>query len=105
VTRAYINRVAIAVPEHEVHRAFVSFAEQQLRDRRSRLLFDRIIARSDIRRRWSCLAPSVAGSNESLDVDGYDQFNCYEDLRMQLPRRNRGAVSRSRNYFDHGAWR
>ena len=76
MTRAYINRVAIAVLEHEVHRAFVSFAEQQLRDRRSRLLFDRIVARSDIRRRWSCLAPSVAGSNESLDVDGYDQFNC-----------------------------
>jgi alpha-pyrone synthase len=58
VTRAYINRVAVAVPEHEVHDTFVRFAAGLLRDRRSRLLFDRMVSRSDIRRRWSCIEPA-----------------------------------------------
>jgi predicted naringenin-chalcone synthase len=58
MTRVYINRVATAVPEHEVHDSFVRFAQGLLQDRRSRLLFDRMVARSDIRRRWSCVEPT-----------------------------------------------
>ena len=71
VTTAYINRVATAVPDHEVHGTFVDFAGRMLRDRRSRLLFERMVARAQIERRWSQLAPAGAGSNESLDADGF----------------------------------
>lgn len=71
MTKAYLNRVAVAVPEYEVHDTFVRFAGRLLRDRRSRLLFDRMVARSEIQNRWSCLAPARAGSNESLDGDGF----------------------------------
>jgi predicted naringenin-chalcone synthase len=71
VTRAHINRVAAAVPEHEVHDVFVRFAAQLLRERRSRLLFERMVARSQIRKRWSCLAPAAPGCNESIDAGGF----------------------------------
>ena len=71
LTKAYLNRVAVAVPDYEVHDTFVRFAERLLRDRRSRLLFDRMAGRSEIQNRWSCLAPAREGSNDSLDVDGF----------------------------------
>jgi len=71
VTRAYINRLAVAVPEHEVHGSFVSVAERLLADRQSRILFSRMAERSQIERRWSCVAPAKAGCNESLDADGF----------------------------------
>jgi predicted naringenin-chalcone synthase len=71
VIRTYLNRVAVAVPEHEVHGTFVRFAERLLHDRRSRLIFNRMVARADIQRRWSCLAPAKPGCNESVDADGF----------------------------------
>ena len=58
MTRAYINHTAVAVPDNDVHEAFVHFAGGLLRDRRSRLLFDRMVKRSGIERRWSCVDPS-----------------------------------------------
>ena len=39
---AYLNRIATAVPEHDVHDAFVAFAETLLTDRRSQVLFRRM---------------------------------------------------------------
>jgi len=71
VTLAYLNRVAVAVPKHDIHGAFVGFAERSIRDRRSRLLFNRMVARADIQQRWSCLAPAKPGCNESVDADGF----------------------------------
>ena len=66
MTRAYINRLGVAVPEHEVHGTFVRFAERLLRDRRSRLLFERMAARADIEQRWSCLAPAMPGAENPV---------------------------------------
>ncbi len=71
MTRAYINRVAIAVPAHEVHGTFVQFARRLIRERRARVLFDRMMARAQIERRWSCLAPARPGCNEAVDADGF----------------------------------
>jgi alpha-pyrone synthase len=71
VTTAHINRVATAVPGHQAHDTFIRFARNMLRDRGSRLLFDRMVARSQIKRRWACLAPPRPGCNEALDGDGF----------------------------------
>jgi predicted naringenin-chalcone synthase len=71
VTRGYINRVAVAVPEHEVHGNFVELADRLIPDRRSRILFQRMEERSEIKRRWSCIEPAKAGRNESVDADGF----------------------------------
>jgi alpha-pyrone synthase len=58
VTQAYINRIAIAVPEDDVHDAFVAFADQMLEDPRVQPVFRRMAGRSGIRRRFSVLTPN-----------------------------------------------
>jgi Chalcone and stilbene synthases, C-terminal domain len=45
---AYLNRIASAVPEHDVHDAFVVFAEQMLANRRLRTVFRRMVSCADI---------------------------------------------------------
>lgn len=68
---AYLNRIATAVPEHDVHDAFVSFAETLLTDRRSQVLFKRMADRSQIEHRYSTVEPRPLGSNAALDTDGF----------------------------------
>jgi len=70
LTTAYINRIATAVPEHDVHHAFVRFARTLLDDRR-RKLFDRMADRSQIAHRWSSLTPAAEPEGASVDADGF----------------------------------
>ena len=86
MTIAHINRVAVATPEHEVHDTFVRFAARLLRDRRSRLLFERMVSRSHIARRWSCLAPAAAGNNESVDADGFYTLGRFPSTAQRMAR-------------------
>jgi alpha-pyrone synthase len=57
MTTAYLNRIATAVPEHDVHDAFVSFAETMLVDPRLHNVFRRMASRSEISHRYSFLDP------------------------------------------------
>ncbi len=62
VTEAYLNRIATAVPDHDVHSAFVDFAESLLAetpDPRMRSLFNRMSTRSGIEHRYSILSPHI----------------------------------------------
>jgi predicted naringenin-chalcone synthase len=53
---AYINRIAVAVPPHDVHHAFLHFIESLFRkDSGTLTLFQRMAARSGIEHRYSCL--------------------------------------------------
>ena len=70
LTTAYVNRIATAVPEHDVHQSFVRFARTLLDDRR-RKLFDRMADRSQIVSRWSSLTPSAAPEGPSVDAHGF----------------------------------
>lgn len=56
-TTAYLNRIATAVPEHDVHDAFVTFAEAMLVDPRLRAIFRRMASRAEIAHRYSFLDP------------------------------------------------
>ncbi len=68
MTTAYLNRVATAVPEFDVHHAFVAFAAEMLRSERSRGLFRRMARVSGIRQRFSVLNPNVLGEEGSIDA-------------------------------------
>jgi alpha-pyrone synthase len=57
MTTAYLNRIATAVPEHDVHDAFVVFAEQMLAEPRLRTVFRRMVSRAGIEHRYSSLDP------------------------------------------------
>jgi predicted naringenin-chalcone synthase len=56
--RAFINAVAGANPDHEVHGLFIDWAQSQVEDPRLRKLFLRMAERSGIDQRWSVLAPA-----------------------------------------------
>lgn len=66
--RAYINRIATAVPEHDVHRAFVEYAEQMLTDPRLKALFLRMVAKSEIDHRFSPLQVSKPTPMNATDA-------------------------------------
>ena len=63
---AHINRVATAVPPHDMHEAFVALARTLLPDERSRTLFERMAERSGIAHRYAVLE---AGRVERGEVD------------------------------------
>src|ERR1043165_5796811 len=71
-TTAYINRIAVGVPPHDVHKAFLHFIETLLRDEGSTLaVFRRMADRSGIEHRYSCL-PLMPDwkTGPTLDAEG-----------------------------------
>lgn len=65
LTTAYLNRISTAVPDHDVHAAFVAFADDLLAsatEQRSQPLFRRMASRSAIEHRYSVLTPNEAST-------------------------------------------
>jgi predicted naringenin-chalcone synthase len=83
---AYLNRIATAVPEHDVHDAFVAFAETLLTDRRSQVLFRRMADRSQIEHRFSSVEPRPLGSNAALDTDGFYVRGAFPTTAQRMQR-------------------
>lgn len=65
----YIERIATATFDGDVHQAFVSYASGMLKDDRSRTLFLRMAERAGIEARYSPLC--VNGMQSDGDVDAY----------------------------------
>ena len=58
MTEAYINKIATAVPPHDVHQAFMQFGRSLLEgDERKSILFGRMAERAEIDHRYSYLSP------------------------------------------------
>lgn len=69
MTIAYINRVATSVPPHDVHRAFIDFAEGMLPEGTTRSLFRRMVRMSAIEHRFSFLQPIATGNGVWRDSE------------------------------------
>jgi len=52
--QAYLQAIGTAVPDHDIHHAFIDWARQRV-DARGARLFDRMASRAGIRHRWSVL--------------------------------------------------
>lgn len=84
MTTAYLNRIATAVPDDDVHEAFVAFADQMLGDAanpaaaRVQPVFRRMAARSGIRRRFSVLTPqehlSANGARTEFTINAHEFY-------------------------------
>jgi alpha-pyrone synthase len=72
VQRAYIHRIATAVPRHDIHDAFVAFGSAMLQDERARSLFLRMAAKSGIAHRFSPL--QVSGPFSADSVNAHDLY-------------------------------
>ena len=84
---AHLNRIANAVPEHDVHDAFVVFAEQMLANPRLRTVFRRMVSRADIAHRYSFLNPHEgSGQFSSHDARAFYRSGSFPNTarRMEL---------------------
>jgi predicted naringenin-chalcone synthase len=70
VTIAYINRIGTAVPEYDVHQAFIDFFDRFLPDRKAKLLFRRMAQRAEIDHRFSTLRPHE-DPTVAVDCEGF----------------------------------
>jgi predicted naringenin-chalcone synthase len=69
-SQAHINAIGTAVPRHDVHAAFIRWAEARLAEPRVRALFGRMAARCGIEHRWSVLPPAPYGDSP-VDPGGF----------------------------------
>lgn len=67
---ACITAIGCAVPRHDVHEAFIAWAERQIPERREQALFRRMAERSGIVHRWSVLPPTPGGGSP-VDPGGF----------------------------------
>ena len=84
MTKAYINRIATAVPEDDVHGAFVAFADQMLEDPRVQPVFRRMAQRSGIRRRFSVLSPNAANTEFTVNAHEFYTRGCFPDTAKRM---------------------
>ncbi len=97
MTTAYLNRIATAVPDHDVHDAFVFFAEKMLADPRLRPVFRRMVSRAGIAHRYSSLDPQKdLGQFSSHDTHEFYRPGNFPNTarRMELFEQNAPVLMR-----------
>lgn len=67
---AHIAAVGTAVPDHDIHQAFIGWARSRLVEPRAIKLFDRMAARAAIGHRWSVL-PVGRDGGSPVDAGGF----------------------------------
>ena len=91
MTTAYINRVATAVPPHDIHEPFRRFAQAQFRDNRHTSLFQRMADRAGIEHRFSFLSPHPVPDSPFLDADCFYRRGAFPDTAARMRRFERDA--------------
>ena len=72
MTAAYINRVAIAVPPHDIHDAFCRFAQSLFNgDTYAGVLFRKMASKAEVTHRYSYLAPEYSRKSVPLTPTGF----------------------------------
>jgi alpha-pyrone synthase len=84
MTTAYLNRIATAVPEHDVHDAFVLFADKMLDDPRLRAVFRRMATRADIAHRYSFLDPQHGPGEASYDAHEFYRLGNFPNTTRRM---------------------
>jgi predicted naringenin-chalcone synthase len=69
--KAYVNEIATAVPPHQVHNAFVHFKRAMLNDYRKCTIFDRLVEKAQIEKRWSCVVPAEDWLSASINGEPF----------------------------------
>jgi alpha-pyrone synthase len=100
MTQAYINRIATAVPDDDVHAAFVAFADQMLEDPRVQPVFRRMAQRSGIRRRFSVLSPNAANTEFTVNANEFYTRGSFPDTAKRMEVFERFAPRLARRTLD-----
>ncbi|HZF43371.1 MAG TPA: type III polyketide synthase, partial [Sphingomonadaceae bacterium] len=82
--QVYINAIVTAVPDHDVHNAFIEWATRQVADAGQRKLFRRMAGRSGIEHRWSILPAAPSGGSPVAPGGFYGAASPSTSARMQV---------------------
>jgi predicted naringenin-chalcone synthase len=88
---AHVNRIATAVPPHEVHDAFVAFVAGTIPDSKRRQVFERMVSRAGIERRFSFLEPVLLPDGRITDTDGFYGLDAWPGTGDRMARYERWA--------------
>lgn len=88
---AHVNRIATAVPGHDVHRAFERFVGGLLEGRRESAVFRRMAGRSGIERRYSSFEPVENPDGFVADSEGFYRPGAFPPTSRRMARY--GAVA------------
>ncbi|MGZ3627776.1 MAG: type III polyketide synthase [Ktedonobacteraceae bacterium] len=91
MVEAYINQIATAVPEHDVHRKFLDYAPSLLSDERQRNLLRRMANRAQIEYRYSFLKPHP--EDKGFDADGFNMPVAFPDTQTRMRFYERHALT------------
>lgn len=81
---AYLNAVATATPEHDVHAVFLDFAGRMLTDPVRRALFNRLARRSQIEHRRSVLQPAGGDAADAIDTSGLYRLGAFASTEARM---------------------
>ncbi len=82
---AHINRLAVAVPENEVHDYFLRFATASLEGQpRYQTIFRKMADKAGIETRYSCIRPASDPNGRSVDVDGVFQRGAFPGTSRRM---------------------
>jgi len=98
MVEAYLNQIATAVPEYDVHTKFVESAPLLLSDERYRLLFMRMAAKSQIEHRYSFLKPHPDATG--FDADNFYRRGAFPDTETRMRFYERHAFSLAKSALD-----
>jgi predicted naringenin-chalcone synthase len=83
---AHINRIATAVPPHQVHNAFVAFVAGTIADEKRRMVFQRMVDRAGIESRYSFLEPILLEDGRITDSEGFYGLGDWPDTGDRMAR-------------------
>jgi predicted naringenin-chalcone synthase len=91
MTVAHVNAIGTAVPPHQVHDAFVGFVRSTLADAKQQRLFDRMVARAGIERRFSFIEPEVLPDGQITDTERFYGLGDWPSTGERMARYERWA--------------
>jgi predicted naringenin-chalcone synthase len=101
MTTAYLNRIATAVPEHDVHDACIVFAEKMLADPRLRAAFRRMVSHANIAHRYSILDPQKSsGPCSPQDANEFYRLGNFPNTARRMEMFEQSAPTLMRKAVD-----
>ena len=95
---AYLNAIATAVPDFDVHAKFVDYGPRLLPDEKFTALFRRMATRAQIEHRYSFLRPHP--DPHKMDVDGFYAIDKFPDTGQRMDLYERKAFSLAQRAID-----
>lgn len=88
---AHINRIGTANPPFEVHDAFVQFVASTLEEPKARHIFERMVGRAGIEKRYSFLQPITLSDGTITDTAGFYGTGPWPPTAARMKRYERDA--------------